>query len=154
MLAPSTAGVKRSRTRRIARLASEQACRGTGTHIASGQSRSACAIDIADRTPNALVSYDAEHTTPRLPGRPPTMSSCALPAPSGSTERATATKKASASARRMRGMLNTVGLRRERGEKGRVARPDGSGEDEWGVGRNEWRGASLRGENGDRIPKG
>src|ERR1035437_1522012 len=81
MLAPSTTGVNRSSTRRIARLASEHACRGTGTHIAVGQSRRACAIDIADRTPNARVSYDAEHTTPRLPGRPPTMSSCALPAP-------------------------------------------------------------------------
>jgi hypothetical protein len=32
-----------------------------------------------------------------------------------------------------------------------VARPVGSGEGEWGVGRNEWRGASLSGENGDRM---
>src|ERR1035437_10059540 len=134
MLAPSTTGVNRSSTRRIARLASEHACRGTGTHIAVGQSRRACAIDIADRTPNALVSYDAEHTTPRLPGRPPTMSRGAFPAPSGSTERATATKKASASARRMRGMLNTVGLRRERGER------RGEWRDQMGVARTsgEW----------------
>jgi hypothetical protein len=59
-------------------------------------------VGIADRTPNARVSYDAEQTTPRPAGDPPTMSSGARPAPSGSTRRATATKKASASTRRMR----------------------------------------------------
>jgi hypothetical protein len=79
-----------------------QACRGTGTHIASGQSRSACEIGIADRTPNTRVSYEAEQTTPRDPGRPPTIRSGDLPAPSGSVMRATATKNASASAWRIR----------------------------------------------------
>src|SRR5712691_5181813 len=74
--------------------------------MASGQGRSALDIGIADRSPNARVSYEAEHTTLRLPGRPPTISNGARPAPSGSTARATATKKASASARRMwRGIL-------------------------------------------------
>src|ERR1035437_9975134 len=38
-----------------------------------------------------------------------------------------------------------------RGEK-RVARPAGSGEGEWGVGRTEQGGASLSGEMGDRRP--
>ena len=85
-----------------ARLLSEQARRGTGTHIASGHNRSARAIGMADRTPNFRASYEAEHTTPRLSRVPPTMSSDALPAPSGSTIRATATKNASASASRMR----------------------------------------------------
>jgi hypothetical protein len=46
---------------------------------------------MADRTPNFLVWYDAEHTTPLLFTVPPTMSSSALPAPSGSTILATAT---------------------------------------------------------------
>jgi hypothetical protein len=70
--------------------------------MASGQSRSAREIGIADRTPNFLVSYEAEHTTPRLPAAPPTIRNGALPAPSGSTMRATATKNASASTRRIR----------------------------------------------------
>ena len=146
MLAPSTTGVNRSSTPRIARLESEHACRGTGTHIASGQSRNASAIDIAERTPNARVSYEAEHTTPRLPGRPPTMSRGAFPAPSGSTERATATKKASASASKMRGIPNTTEARWEgRGEMGGV-RPDESGEfeGEWQETRGEWRVREAR----------
>jgi hypothetical protein len=33
----------------------------------------------------------------------------------------------------------------------REARPEGSGEGEWGVGRNEQREASSRGETGDRL---
>src|SRR5512138_1808513 len=66
MLAPSTLGAYRSSIARIWRLLSEQARRGTGTHMASGQRRSARAMGIADRTPNFRASYDAEHTTPRL----------------------------------------------------------------------------------------
>src|SRR5690349_14188431 len=107
MLAPSTTGVKRASTAAIAFDVALQAWRGTGTHIASGQRRSACAIGIAERTPKARVSHEAEQTTPREPGRPPTMSSVALPAPSGSVIRATETKKASASAWRMRRAVMT-----------------------------------------------
>ena len=70
--------------------------------MAPGQSFNAREIGIAERTPCSRASYDAEHTTPRLPGAPPTISNDARPAPSGSTCRATATKNASASARRMR----------------------------------------------------
>ena len=62
-----------------------------GTQTAPGQSRSARAMGIAERTPNFRVSYEAEQTTPRLSREPPTMRSLALPAPSGSTARATAT---------------------------------------------------------------
>ncbi len=102
MLAPCTMGVNRTSVAAIAREVVPHALRGTGTHMASGHSRSACEMGIAERTPNARVSYEAEHTTPRDPGRPPTMSSGALPAPSGSAMRATATKNASASARRIR----------------------------------------------------
>src|SRR6185437_820180 len=73
---------------------------------------------IADRTPNCLVSYDAEQTTPRLSAEPPTMSSGARPAPSGSTNRATATKNASASASRTLGTTFTAGA--HDGNHGRV----------------------------------
>ena len=72
------------------------------TTTACGQSRNARAMGIADRTPKRRASYDAEHTTPRLSRGPPTMRSGSFPAPSGSTIRATATKNASASARRIR----------------------------------------------------
>ena len=81
----------RSSTARISRCLREHAPRGTGTHIACGQSRSAREMGIALRTPNLRVSYDALHTTPRLSRVPPTMSSSARPAPSGSTMRAMAT---------------------------------------------------------------
>jgi hypothetical protein len=91
MLAPSTTGENLCSTARISALFLEHSFLGTGTHVAPGQSRSARAIGIADRTPYFLVSYDAEHTTPLLPAAPPTMSSLACPAPSGSTMRATAT---------------------------------------------------------------
>ena len=101
MLADATTGAKRSSTARISRLFRTHSWRGTGTTVAPGQSRNARAIGMAERTPNRRASYDAEVTTPR-PDRPPTMSSGARPAPSGSASRATATKKASASARRMR----------------------------------------------------
>src|SRR5687768_17634811 len=93
-LAPSTAGAYTSSTLRMRRLISEHAFEGTGTHIASGHRRNAREIGIADRTPNLRVSYDAEHTTPRLSRVPPTMSSGVLPAPPASTTRATATKNA------------------------------------------------------------
>ena len=56
MLADCTTGEKRSSTARISRCFREQAPRGTGTHMASGQSRSAREIGIAERTPNARVS--------------------------------------------------------------------------------------------------
>src|SRR5688500_11333901 len=102
MLAPSTTGANCSSTARISALFTPHAFRGTGTHIASGHSLSAREIGIADRTPNLRVSYDAEQTTPRLSRDPPTIRSGALPAPSGSTILATATKNASASARRTR----------------------------------------------------
>src|SRR5918999_5937874 len=102
MLAPSTIGANCSSTARISALFLEQALRGTGTQVAFGHSRNARAIGIAERTPNLRVSYDAEQTTPRLSRDPPTISSGALPAPSGSTIRATATKKASASASKIR----------------------------------------------------
>src|SRR5690242_3880928 len=108
-LAPSTTGEKRSRTLRISWLFSEHALRGTGTHIAFGQSLSAREIGIADLTPNFRASYDAEHTTPRLSRVPPTINSGSRPAPSGSTIRATATKNASASARRIRRSLTGRG---------------------------------------------
>src|SRR5688572_18740380 len=111
MLAPSTTGANRSSTARISPLFAEHAFRGTGTHIAFGHSLSARAIGIAERTPNFRVSYDAEHTTPRLSRDPPTISRRALPAPSGSTMRATATKNASASARRTRRTDGIAGLR-------------------------------------------
>jgi hypothetical protein len=52
-------------------------------------------------------------------------------------------------------MFGTSGEWRERGARGefewREARPDGSGEGEWGVGRNEQREASLRGKTADRL---
>jgi hypothetical protein len=102
-LAPSTIGVNRWSTARISLLFAEQALPGTGTNIAFGQSFSALAIDIADRTPYWRASHDAEQTTPRLPRLPPTISSGDFPAPSGSTSLATAAKKASASASKMRG---------------------------------------------------
>src|SRR5688500_4589471 len=102
MLAPSTTGANCPRTSRISALFAEHALRGMGTHIASGQSLRARAIGIAERTPNFRVSYDAEQTTPRLSRDPPTIRRRALPAPRGSTMRATATKNASASARRTR----------------------------------------------------
>ena len=102
MLDGCTTGANRCSTAAISRLLRLQAPRGTGTQVASGQSCSARAIGMAERTPKARHSYDAEHTTPRLPGRPPTMRRGARPAPSGSTMRATATKNASASASRMR----------------------------------------------------
>jgi len=102
MLAHSTTGANRSSTDAISRLFSEHAPRGTGTHIACGQSLSAREIGMAERTPNLRASYEAEQTTPRLPGAPPTIRSRARPAPSGSTSLATATKNASASASRMR----------------------------------------------------
>src|SRR4051812_23073799 len=98
-LAPSTCGANRASTARISLLFTPQALLGTGTHIAFGHNLSAREIGIADRTPNLRVSYDAEQTTPRLSADPPTMSRGSLPAPSGSTIRATATKNASASAR-------------------------------------------------------
>ncbi|MBK6306434.1 MAG: hypothetical protein IPF47_12260 [Gemmatimonadetes bacterium] len=56
MLAPCTMGAKRCSTAEISRLLRPQAPRGTGTHIACGQSRSARAIGIADRTPNWRAS--------------------------------------------------------------------------------------------------
>ena len=53
MLAAWTAG-ETARARRESRYASTRhALPGTGTHIASGQSRSACDMGIAERTPNA-----------------------------------------------------------------------------------------------------
>lgn len=91
MLAPSTTGEYRLSTSRISPLFLEHSLLGTGTHIAPGQSLSALAIGIADLTPYFLVSYDAEQTTPLLSAAPPTMSSFACPAPSGSTILATAT---------------------------------------------------------------
>jgi hypothetical protein len=91
MLAPSTTGENRCSTARISALFLEHSFLGTGTHIAPGHNRSALAIGIADLTPNFLVSYDAEHTTPLLSAAPPTMSNFACPAPSGSTILATAT---------------------------------------------------------------
>ena len=91
MLAPSTIGANCSSAFRISALFLMQALKGTGTHIAAGQSRRARAIGIADRTPNLRTSYDAEQTTPRLSREPPTIRRDAFPAPSGSTARATAT---------------------------------------------------------------
>ena len=85
MLAPSTTGVKRCSTRTdLERSSREHAPRGTGTHMACGQSLSACAVGMAERTPNLRVSYEAEQTTPRLSREPPTIRSGAFPAPSGS----------------------------------------------------------------------
>ena len=51
MLAGATTGAKRPSTAAISRLFSPHAPRGTGTQVACGQSRSACAIGIAERTP-------------------------------------------------------------------------------------------------------
>src|SRR5687768_14386275 len=102
-LAPETIGVNFSRTFRISLLLIPHSLPGTGTNIACGQSFSARAIGIAERTPYWRASHDAEQTTPRLPRRPPTIRSVALPAPSGSTSRATAAKNASASASRILG---------------------------------------------------
>src|SRR6185437_1539424 len=116
MLAVSTTGANRWRIARIWWLFAEHSRRGTGTHIARGQRRNACDTGIADRTPNALVSYEAEQTTPRLSAEPPTMRRGARPAPSGSTNRATATKNASASASR------TLGMRRARLHAGTAVR--------------------------------
>src|SRR3954466_9784386 len=76
--------------------------------MAFGHSLSAREIGIAERTPNFRASYDAEQTTPRLSRVPPTMSSGSFPAPSGSTILATATKKASASASRIRRLLTPL----------------------------------------------
>ncbi len=53
--------------------------RGTPTTVASGQSRKAWEVGIAERTPYARVSYDAEVTTPRPDGAPPTIRSGAPP---------------------------------------------------------------------------
>ena len=61
------------------------------------QRRRAREIGIADRTPNFRASYNAENTTPRLSAEPSTMRRGTVPAPSGSTIRATPTKSASAS---------------------------------------------------------
>ena len=75
----------------MSRLFCAQASHGTGTTVASGHNRTACTIGIAECTPKARASYDAEVTTPRCSGEPPTMRNLALPAPSGSARRATAT---------------------------------------------------------------
>ena len=70
MLAAWTVGVNRSRTARISRCLAEHARRGTGTHMASGQSRNAREIGMADRTPNlpGLVRSGADHAA--AAGRP------------------------------------------------------------------------------------
>ena len=44
-----------------------------GRKTPSGQRRAAVRSGIADCTPKARASYDAALTTPRSPGRPPTM---------------------------------------------------------------------------------
>ena len=51
LLALSTTGESFPNTARISALLAEHAFIGTGTHIASGHNRSACAMDIADFTP-------------------------------------------------------------------------------------------------------
>ncbi len=75
----------------MARLFWLHAFRATPTTMAPGQSRRAWAVGMPDRTPNFRAAYDAEVTTPRPCGEPPTSSSSALPAPSGSVNRATCT---------------------------------------------------------------
>jgi hypothetical protein len=60
-------------------------------------------MGIPDRTPNVRASYEAEQTTPRPSGLPPTRRWGARPAPSGSTILATAQNMASQSASKMRG---------------------------------------------------
>src|ERR1044071_1087512 len=102
MLAGSTTGAHWSRTRRISACLTPHALRGTGTKVAPGHRRAAREIGSPARSPKARASYEAEQTTPRLLARPPTTRRRALPAPSGSTRRATATNIWSQSARRMR----------------------------------------------------
>jgi hypothetical protein len=104
MDAASTSGVKRPRTSRTSRLLRPHISRGTGTTFACGQRRSAWAVGMADRQPNRLVSYDADVTTPRPSGDPPTSSSGSRPAPSGSASRAHWTKNWSQSRRSRRRM--------------------------------------------------
>src|SRR5687767_10655148 len=55
-------------------------------------------------TPNLRAAYDADVTTPRESARPPTITSSARPAPSGSASMAHLTKYESQSASRMRGV--------------------------------------------------
>ena len=55
-LAVSTTGANFFSKSRISALLARQALKGTGTHIAFGQSRRARAIGIAERTPNLRVS--------------------------------------------------------------------------------------------------
>jgi hypothetical protein len=76
-------------------------------------------IGIADRTPKLRVSYEAS--------RPPLGCRRAaddqqgrLAAPSGSTERATATKNASASTRRMRRGQGLDGMGKDTGRRART----------------------------------
>ena len=56
--------------------------------MASGHKRSACDMGMADFTPNARASYEAEQTMPRPSAVPPTRRYGARPAPSGSAHRA------------------------------------------------------------------
>ena len=103
MLAPSTARrVALEHRPNLFDASASTPCVARARRRLFGHRRSAREIGIADRTPYLRVSYDAEQTTPRLSRVPPTMSKGSRPAPSGSTSRATATKNASASARRMR----------------------------------------------------
>ena len=57
--------------------------------MAWGQRRKAFPVGMADRTPKARASYEAEATTPRPEGDPPTITG--LPMSDGSLIRSTET---------------------------------------------------------------
>ena len=69
----TTRGACRSSTARTSRDASRYQSKSPLTTVASGQSRSARPVGIPLFTPNFRAPYDAEVTTPRPSGRPPTM---------------------------------------------------------------------------------
>jgi len=78
----STSGVKRRRIAMTSRLTRWYFAPSTGTKIASGQSRLAVRIGIAEWIPKRRASYEAALTTPRSL-LPPTPTTTGLPRSSG-----------------------------------------------------------------------
>ena len=79
----STSGVYEAKIAMTSSLASRYRSGRPGTKMPSGQRRAAVRSGIAEKTPNARASYEAALTTPRSPGRPPTMTG--LPRSDGSS---------------------------------------------------------------------
>src|SRR5689334_4369247 len=91
----SISGLSQRRISSTSSDAAKYAWNAPSRNTPSGQRTDASARGMPERTPHFRASRDAAATTPRLPGRPPTMTG--RPASSGRRARSTATKNESRS---------------------------------------------------------